>query len=97
LEHAPEECSACHREIASRKAVSHHTTLACTQCHTAPPEHMANPRMARAEKPSSKETCGHCHSNDSDSPRTIPRIDLESHGEHYLCWDCHYPHNPEAR
>lgn len=97
LPHAPEECSACHREISSKKAVSHHATLVCTQCHTASPEHLINPRVARAGKPTSEKTCGQCHAESADSPRTIPRIDIESHGGRYLCWECHYPHYPEAK
>ncbi len=96
LPHAPEECSACHREIASEKAVSHHTSLACSVCHIVPQEHIATPRFVRAEKPRSNELCGQCHDEGADSPQAIPRIDLETHSERYRCWDCHYPHFPEA-
>ncbi|MBU1319201.1 MAG: hypothetical protein KKG33_01080 [candidate division Zixibacteria bacterium] len=96
LPHAPEECSACHREISNQKMVSHHATLTCTTCHVVPEDHWINPRFVRAEKPSTRELCGGCHSEDADSPREIPRIDLNAHGERYLCWDCHYPHHPEA-
>ncbi|MFQ5869027.1 MAG: hypothetical protein ACE5JC_03900 [Candidatus Zixiibacteriota bacterium] len=96
LPHAPEECSACHREIASQKMVSHHTSLACTRCHTVPEEHLVHPRFALAEKPARREFCGQCHGQEAPSPREIPRIDLHTHGERYLCWDCHYPHHPEA-
>lgn len=97
LPHAPEECSACHREIASKKAVSHHTDLPCAQCHVVPEEHRINPRGFAAGKPVSKETCGQCHDEGADSPKHIPRIDVENHGQRYLCWDCHYPHFPEAK
>jgi hypothetical protein len=97
LPHAPEECSACHREIASEKAVSHHVSLPCTECHVAPEGHTTTPRLVRAEKPRSSDLCGRCHDRLADSPKQIPRIDLETHGEHYLCWDCHYPHFPEAQ
>jgi len=97
LPHAPETCSACHREIASKKGVSHHALLPCSQCHVVPEEHLVNPRFALAGKPTSKELCGECHSQGADSPREIPRIDLETHGGRYLCWDCHYPHYPEAQ
>lgn len=95
--HSPEECSACHREIASHKRVSHHATLSCEICHLVPREHHLNPRAVHAEKPRSRELCGGCHDKGANSPREIPRIDLETHGERYLCWDCHYPHHPEAR
>ncbi len=96
LPHPPEDCTACHRQIASEKMVSHHTSLSCTTCHTAPAEHLINPVAVRAEKPTTKEICGQCHATGADSPRDIPRIELETHGERYLCWDCHYPHSPEA-
>jgi ribosomal protein S27AE len=96
LPHAPEDCSACHRQIASQKMVSHHTSLPCTTCHVTPPEHAISPRLVPAEKPTTKATCGQCHDEDSDSPREVPRIDLATHGDRYLCWDCHYPHFPEA-
>jgi hypothetical protein len=96
LPHTPEECSACHREIARKKMVSHHTGLACTRCHTVLDGHLDNPRANRALKPVSGQTCGQCHDQAADSDREIPRIDLETHGQRYLCWDCHYPHYPEA-
>jgi len=97
LPHTPEDCSACHREIANVKAVSPHNSLPCTRCHAVPQEHMVNPKMALAKKPVEREFCGQCHSKDADSPREIPRIDLETHWEQYVCWDCHYPHFPEAQ
>lgn len=91
------ECSACHREIASQKAVSNHAILNCTDCHTVPGEHFSEPHLARAIKPSSKDTCGRCHARGSDAPAQIARIDMTEHGGRYLCWDCHYPHFPEAK
>ncbi|MEK7774359.1 MAG: cytochrome c3 family protein [Candidatus Zixiibacteriota bacterium] len=94
--HTPEECSACHRTIANQKLVSHHTSLPCTQCHNVPKEHRANPRLIRAEKPAGRETCTACHSKSAVSSLEIPRIDIETHGERRVCWDCHYPHFPEG-
>ncbi len=96
LPHTPNDCSACHREIASQKLVSHHASLECTRCHEVPPDHLINPRAAEAKKPENKELCGQCHAKGTDSPEEIPKIDLQTHGGRYLCWDCHYPHNPEA-
>ena len=96
LPHAPEECGACHRQIASQKTVSHHATLACTTCHETPEGHLTNPNVVEAQKPKTKELCGKCHGQGADSPPEIPRVDLESHGGRYVCWDCHYPHFPEA-
>jgi len=97
LPHPPEDCSACHREIASRKMVSHHATLACIDCHIVPPDHWKDPQTIRAWKPTNREVCGKCHAEDAESPKEIPRIDLNTHGKPYLCWDCHYPHSPEAK
>lgn len=97
LPHAPEDCSACHREISSRKATSSHAELACTTCHAVPPDHWVNPRASVAAKPLVRQVCGACHDRGSDSPAHIPRIDIATHGDRYLCWDCHYPHSPEAR
>jgi hypothetical protein len=97
LPHAPEECSACHRDIASVKQVSHHARLACTQCHTVPSEHLENPNFVRAEKPTDVSTCAACHDRGANTEFEAPEIDVDTHGDRYLCWDCHYPHYPEAR
>ena len=97
LPHTPEECSACHREIANKKRVSHHVSLPCAKCHIVPEDHLVNPRFALAQKPTTREFCGGCHARGAKSSGDIPRIDLETHWGRYLCWDCHYPHYPEAR
>lgn len=94
--HTPEECNACHRDIANQKSVSHHATLKCTKCHQVPQQHLIDPQSALAQKPKARTLCGQCHAKGADSPKTIPRIDMDRHGERYLCWDCHYPHHPEA-
>ena len=96
LPHTPENCSACHRAIASQKIVSHHASLECSTCHETPPEHLANPRAFEVKKPENNDFCGQCHARNATSSAEIPRIDLEAHSGRYLCWDCHYPHNPEA-
>lgn len=96
LPHSPEECSACHRTIATDKNVSPHADIPCTRCHTVPKEHLVTPKFVMAEKPVDRNFCGGCHARNADSPKSIPRIDLETHNERYLCWECHYPHSPEA-
>ncbi|MBI4590226.1 MAG: hypothetical protein HY725_15440 [Candidatus Rokubacteria bacterium] len=89
----PRECSACHAEIARTKALSRHALLECTTCHTAPPKHKQIPRSVRPTKPESREFCAKCH--DKGSPqKTAPKVDAATHGERYLCWECHYPHMP---
>ncbi len=95
--HTPEQCSACHRNIWRTKAVSHHAQLECARCHATPEEHKENPAKYRPAKPSSRGFCGGCHSREADSPENIPRINLDSHHVGYVCWQCHYPHYPEAQ
>ncbi len=96
----PKDCSACHRSISAQKMVSRHAPLECTTCHSVPKEHFKNPRFVRVEKPTTNEFCGKCHSSDAKAQANlppIPRIDVEKHAGRYLCWDCHYPHSPEAK
>ncbi|MBU1882520.1 hypothetical protein KKA08_10810 [bacterium] len=101
--HAPEPpealngCSACHGNIYRTKALSPHAPLACSDCHTTTDEHSANPRIITASKPANRADCTRCHAQGSAGDRFIPRIDAETHGENYLCWECHYPHFPEAK
>jgi len=96
LPRAPEECSACHRDIASVKIVSHHANVECIQCHTVDPKHKQDPKHYAAQRPTTVAVCGKCHAEDAEGRRSIPRIDIQEHGKRYLCWDCHYPHYPEA-
>ena len=94
----PKECAACHGEIARTKAVSHHVQLACTVCHQAPQQHKVSPRAVKPTKPQNREFCGKCHAKDAKEKlaKNAPRIDLGTHGEKYVCWQCHYPHSPEV-
>ena len=92
----PESCAACHAQIARTKAVSHHVTLSCETCHEVTPEHRVDPRSHLAKKPVARDFCGGCHARQAESRADIPRIDLRTHGERYLCWQCHYPHFPES-
>jgi hypothetical protein len=92
----PESCSACHGQIARTKAVSHHGPLPCETCHETAPEHRESPRSFVPTKPTAREFCGECHNYGADSPAKIPRIDLDTHGTVYPCWQCHYPHFPES-
>lgn len=95
--HTPEECSACHRSIANQKLVSVHTNLPCTQCHNVRKGHNVNPRLIHAEKPTNIQTCANCHAKNATGSSEIPRVDIESHSERHVCWDCHYPHDPEGK
>lgn len=92
----PKECAACHAEIARTKMVSHHVYVPCIHCHITPEEHKLHPRDILPSKPKSREFCGKCHDENADSAAGIPRIDLSSHETRYVCWQCHYPHLPEA-
>lgn len=93
---APGDCGACHTKITRTTVLSPHALLECTQCHTTPAEHRVNPRGWKPSKPSSREDCGKCHNKDVDGDKFIPRINLATHEEGYLCWQCHYPHYPEV-
>lgn len=95
--HIPEECGACHGQIARTKAVSPHALLLCTRCHETPTRHKLVPRRNRPSQPGDRAFCGVCHAAGAKGPREVPRVDLASHGERYLCWQCHYPHDPELR
>lgn len=93
----PKECGACHATIARTKSLSHHVNVPCTRCHQTPETHKISPREVLPGKPTTREFCGQCHAQTADSPRDVPRVDIATHGERYVCWQCHYPHLPEAR
>ena len=95
--HVPGTCGACHGAIARTKAVSPHHGVDCEVCHQAAAEHRINPRASPPSKPRAREFCGRCHAPDAKSPANIPRVDIAAHGGRYLCWQCHYPHFPEAK
>jgi len=94
--HPPESCSACHGEIARTKAVSYHAQLPCTRCHEADRRHVTSPRGFRPTRPAARDFCGQCHAQGATSAPEIPRIDLGTHYPRDMCWQCHYPHHPEA-
>lgn len=92
----PGSCSACHAQIARTKAVSHHISLACETCHEVVEEHRTAPRSFLSKKPTTRELCGQCHARGAEAAPEIPRVEMRTHGERYLCWQCHYPHFPES-
>jgi DnaJ-class molecular chaperone len=92
----PQECQACHAEIARTKSLSPHALLECTTCHTVPVEHKVTPRATMSSIPTNREFCGRCHGKGSAEVGP-PKVDLATHGEKYLCWQCHYPHMPEVK
>ncbi len=93
--YTPEECSACHGQIARQKAVSHHAGLSCTTCHETPEGHKSDPGIVTPDKPVERAFCGSCHAMDDATSSRIPQVSLRSHNSGYLCWQCHYPHYPE--
>ncbi len=90
----PKECAACHAQIERVKIGSPHFFLRCITCHETPEDHKTDPRVVRPTKPVKREFCAVCHSKES-SVKDTPKIDFLTHGEDYLCWQCHYPHRPE--
>ena len=93
---APKECHACHAEISRTKSLSHHFYVPCIKCHETPDEHKITPRNFLPSKPITREFCGECHAKSVEGEKGVPRVDLAKHGERYVCWQCHYPHLPEA-
>jgi hypothetical protein len=93
----PKECSACHAEISNAKSVSSHFDIPCTKCHITSEKHRLNPREFLPTKPTQREFCGQCHSKDAKSDGDIPRVNIATHEPRYVCWQCHYPHLPEAQ
>ena len=91
----PRECEACHATIARTKALSNHVYVPCTRCHEAVEEHRVYPRRFPPSRPRTRGFCGSCHSRDADAA-VISRVDMETHGQSYVCWQCHYPHLPEV-
>jgi hypothetical protein len=93
----PKDCAACHRGIANQKAVSAHASVECKTCHEVPAEHFKNPRLVLAAKPTNNGFCGKCHDSKLKDSAGVPKVEIEKHSGRYLCWDCHYPHFPEAK
>lgn len=94
---APKECEACHAEIARTKAISHHVYVPCRRCHETPEDHKIRPREITPSKPIKSDFCGSCHAADVPELKGVPRIDPATHYSDYVCWQCHYPHLPEAK
>ena len=93
----PEQCRACHGQIDRAKGMSEHARLNCTGCHTASQQHKITPRAVGATKPTEVSFCTTCHAQpNADKRGDASQIDQDEHYKRYLCWDCHYPHNPKA-
>ncbi len=94
--HAPKECSSCHLHIARIMSESAHADLSCTRCHETSKKHMVEPKDFRSTTPIERGFCGGCHAAGAHGPKEFPRVDMMEHYNEYLCWQCHYPHLPEA-
>ena len=97
---APSECSGCHRTIVSLKMVSKHSDLKCTTCHQTPTAHFLEPRKNRPSKPADRDFCGKCHAEGTKPPDALedaPKLNMATHYPKSNCWQCHFPHQPEAR
>lgn len=93
----PQECGACHGEIAKTKGFSKHALVSCTECHTVREAHKVTPVMSKPTKPETRESCGKCHGLDAKGSPEIVRVDMATHWNRYVCWQCHYSHFPEAQ
>lgn len=87
----PRSCAACHAQIERAKAASYHSLISCTVCHTTPEKHKISPRTVIPTKPDTRAFCGKCHDKGS-ARKGVPAVDMGTHGEKYVCWQCHYPH-----
>jgi hypothetical protein len=93
----PKGCDACHAKTQRVQALSRHANVQCTVCHEVPKQHNVSPRTYEPKKPQGREFCGKCHGQDAGTGKEIPKVNMATHGEKYLCWECHNPHMPEAR
>jgi hypothetical protein len=91
------KCGACHANIQRLLSLSNHAELNCTSCHTTPARHYTRPREYPPQRLQSRQVCLDCHDKTASRVQEISRVDGATHGEKYLCWQCHYPHLPEAR
>jgi hypothetical protein len=87
----PRSCNACHAQIERTKLASYHAQLECTVCHSTPEKHKIEPRVVTPTKPDKREFCGKCHAKGLGGTG-VPTVDMDTHGEKYVCWQCHYPH-----
>ncbi len=93
----PRDCGGCHGLIARTKALSSHAQLECTQCHQVPEQHLTDPRSALPSKPEKRDACARCHDQSATDPAAAKaRVDFNTHGRNYVCWECHYAHLPEG-
>jgi hypothetical protein len=91
------KCEACHAKIQRVLSLSNHTELDCTGCHEVAKGHYSLPREYPPKKMQNRLLCLRCHDKKNHVPEGISKVDGATHGEKYLCWQCHYPHMPEAR
>lgn len=91
------KCEACHAKIQRELSLSNHSNLECSSCHDVQKQHYSQPRENLPKRLLSRLICLRCHDKSSSKAPDILTIDGMSHGEKYLCWQCHYPHIPEAR
>ena len=91
------KCEACHAKVQRVLTLSNHSNLDCTSCHETPAQHYTQPTAYPPKRMQNRQVCLRCHDKTTSGPQEIPRIDGATHGGKYLCWQCHYPHMPEAR
>jgi hypothetical protein len=90
------KCEACHAKVQRVLTLSNHSSLDCTSCHETPARHYIQPREYPPKRMQNRQVCLECHDKTAVGSQEISRIDGAVHNEKYLCWQCHYPHMPEA-
>lgn len=92
------KCKMCHSKVAGTLAGSPHKQVACAECHQVSEQHFQAPRANLPKlKNASRDLCGSCHGEGSAASKTTPKVDVKMHNEGLLCWECHRPHEPEAK
>ena len=90
--HALIGCEACHTAPEQHK-ISPRTVIPtkpdkrefCGKCHD------KEARSKDKDKGKAKEK-GKDKGKDKGVPAGVPAVDMATHGEKYVCWQCHYPH-----
>ncbi len=90
-----EACIECHNEINEMLVQDVHSEIHCETCHGPGKKHCEDEGKFLLEKPTSRESCGICHSkNAARKKNTIFQVDLKEHNINKQCIECHNPHKP---
>ena len=96
--HTSLECKTCHEVPENHKINPRlnrpgkpHNNGFCAKCHDTKAKAKGD-KEAKGEKDAKSETAPKV----DRTVDVVPQVDSKTHSGRYLCWDCHYPHHPEA-